>query len=254
MTDRIQRPLTRRDRRIAERGVERTRPKGSPQKRRFGLGAISAVALALGAAVIAIAIVLGGGVGSKVVETNLATTVRLPGGIAFSGMVLGRPDAKVTIDLYEDFQCPACRMWSESAFPSLLSHEVADGTVRIVFHDMAFLGRESVDAGHAAYAAAEQGHFWDMWMTLYANQGPRENGGTFNRAALLAMAGNLGFDTARFAADMDSPAAIADLDTSIATSRTAGVSSTPTLVINGQAYQGVGTYTDLSAVIAAAAK
>lgn len=197
---------------------------------------------------------LGGGVGSKAVETNLATTVRLPGGIAFSEMVLGRSDAKVTIDLYEDFQCPACRMWSESTFPSLLSHEVGDGSVRVVFHDMAFLGRESVDAGHAAYAAAQQGHFWDMWMTLYANQGPRENGGTFNRAALLAMAGNLDFDTARFAADMDSPAAIADLDASIATSRTAGVSSTPTLVINGQAYQGVGTYTDLSAVIAAAAK
>ncbi|MEO8572003.1 MAG: thioredoxin domain-containing protein [Chloroflexota bacterium] len=254
MTDRVQRPLRRRERRIAERAGERTRPKASPRERRFGLGAISAVALAVGAAVIAIAIALGGGVGSTAIKTNPATTVRLPAGLAFSGMVLGRPDAKVTIDLYEDFQCPACRQWSESTFPFLLSHEVTDGAARIVFHDMAFLGKESVDAGHAAYAAAQQNRFWDMWMTLYANQGPRENAGTFNRAALLAMAGNLGFDTARFAADMDSPAAAADLDASIAASRTAGVSSTPTLVINGQAYKGVGTYADLSAVIAAAAK
>lgn len=254
MTDRIERPLTRRDRRISERAVQRARAKIVVRKRRFGLGATSAIALAAGAAVIAIAIILGGGPRPAPTDRDNVTAVRLPAGLAFSGMVLGRPEAKVTIDLYEDFQCPACRMWSKSVFPSLLSHEITDGTVSVVFHDMAFLGQESVDAGHAAFAAGEQGRFWDMWMTLYANQGPRENGGTFDRARLLAMADRLGFDTVRFSADMDSPAAVANLDASIAASRTAGVTSTPTLVIDGQANQGVGTYPDLAALIAASAK
>ncbi len=254
MTDRIERPLTRRERRTAERQVPRTRHGSVARRRRYGLGAISAIGLVAGAAIIAIAIMLGGGSKPQAVEVALVNAVRLPPGVAFSGMVLGRPEAKVTIDLYEDFQCPACRMWSQSVFPSLLSHEVTDGAVRIVFHDMAFLGRESVDAGHAAYAAAEQGRFWDMWMTLYANQGPRENGGTFDRAHLLAIADRLGFDNARFAADMDSPAAVASLDASIAESRAAGITSTPTIVINGQALVGVGTYPDLAATIAAAAK
>jgi protein-disulfide isomerase len=223
-------------------------------RKRSGLGTTSAIAVAAGAAVIAIAIVLGGGPRPAATAPDDVTAVRLPQGLVFSGMVLGRPEAKVAIDLYEDFQCPACRMWSESVFPSLLSHEIADGTARVIFHDVAFLGKESLDAGRAAFAAGEQGRFWDMWMTLYANQGPRENGGTFDRARLLAMADRLDFDPVRFSADMDSPAADASLDASIAASRTAGVTSTPTLVIDGRLHQGVGTYPELAALIAASAK
>lgn len=49
------------------------------------------------------------------------------------GLAGGLAEAPVTIDLYEDFQCPACQTWSRNVFPSLAAHEVAAGTVRIVF-------------------------------------------------------------------------------------------------------------------------
>jgi protein-disulfide isomerase len=38
-------------------------------------------------------------------------------GLPAAGYVLGRADAPVTIDLYEDFQCPACRHWGQAVFP-----------------------------------------------------------------------------------------------------------------------------------------
>jgi protein-disulfide isomerase len=166
--------------------------------------------------------------------------------------VLGRADAPVTIDLYEDFQCPACEAWGRTVFPSLASSELASGRARVVFHDMAFLGPESVDAGVAGYAAAQQGRFWDMWATIYANQG-RENSGAFSSERLIAMADRLGLDVARFEADMGSAAAQAAIAGSRADAARAGVTSTPTLIIDGRAFVGVQPYADIAAAIAAAA-
>ena len=168
------------------------------------------------------------------------------------GFVLGAADAPVTIDLYEDFQCPACRMWRESVFPSLVANEVADGAVRIVFHDMAFLGDESILAGRAAFAAAQQDRFWDFWSTLYANQGQRENAGAYTVDRLTMMASELGLDLERFSMDMRSDAAAASLVEARAAAATLGVQSTPSLVIDGQVLAGLTAYDEVQRRIEAA--
>ena len=174
-----------------------------------------------------------------------------PAGVATEGFVIGSPDAAVTIELYEDFQCPACELWGRTVFPSLAANELAAGTVRVVFHDVAFLGPESIDAGRAGYAAAQQGRFWDMWATLYANQG-HENSGAFSRDRLVEMADHLGLDIATFEADMDSSAAGAALAASKAGANQVGVTSTPTLVIGANVLLGVRPYEELHAAIVAA--
>jgi protein-disulfide isomerase len=66
------------------------------------------------------------------------------------------------------------------------------------------------------------------------------------------MAERLGLDLTKFEADMDSAAADADLAAATGEANAAGVSSTPTLVIAGQAYVGVQPYPDVAAAIAAA--
>jgi predicted DsbA family dithiol-disulfide isomerase len=91
-----------------------------------------------------------------------------------------------------------------------------------------------------------------MWATLYANQG-RENSGAFSRSRLVAMADRLGLDVARFEADMDATAAEAAIERSRADAGRAGVSSTPTLIIEGRAFVGVEPYPAIAAAIAAAA-
>ena len=131
------------------------------------------------------------------------------------GYTLGRADAPVTIDLYEDFQCPACQRWGEVVFPSLAANELASGTARLVFHDFAFLGPESFAAARAGHAAANQGRFWDMWATIYANQGA-ENSGAMTPSRLVEMARGLGLDVDRFTAEMELAAAGPAVDASIA--------------------------------------
>jgi protein-disulfide isomerase len=242
---------TRRERRLEARLAHRSSPgrraTGSTG-RRVGLGTLTIIGLVGGLIAIALAVVLGGQ--GKAPASSVAI-VRAPAGVPGHGFTLGRPDAAVTIDLFEDFQCPACESWGRGVFPRLVQNELADGTVRIVFHNLAFIGPESVAAAHAGYAAQQQGRFWDMWSTLYANQG-RENGGAFSRTRLVDMGNGLGLDVARFEADMGSAGAQAALAASIAEADAARVSSTPTLVIAGEAHTGVVPYPEIAAAIAAA--
>jgi len=242
---------TRRERRSAGRAARHDARRHPRPARRLGLGALSALGIVGGIAVVALAVVLGARPAPATAEPPVVTIVHVPADLAMDGFVLGRADAPVTIDLYEDFQCPACEGWGRNVFPSLASNELTAGRARIVFHDLAFLGPESTDAGRAAFAAAQQGRFWDMWATLFANQG-RENSGAFSRDRLIAMADQLGLDVTRFEADMESSAAQVALERSRADAGGAGVTSTPTLIIDGQAFVGVQPYSDIAAAISAA--
>ncbi len=243
---------TRRERRLADR-TARHEVRGARRsaRGRLSLGALSVLGLVGGLAVIVLAIVFGARPTPTAVEPAVVAIAHAPAGLATDGFVLGRAEAPVTVDLYEDFQCPVCGTWGRTIFPSLVSNELAAGAVKIAFHDMAFLGAESTAAGRAAYAAAQQGRFWDMWATLYANQG-RENAGAFSGDRLTAMASQLGLDMTRFETDMASPAALASIDGSRRDAGLAGITSTPTLVIGGQTLVGLRAYPEIAAAIAGA--
>ena len=249
MSSQPARPL-RRERRAAaaaRRRVDRRPATGEP--RHLGIGVVSLMALLAGAVLVAAIVILGA---KPAPATGSVVRALAPAGIPAAGRVLGSATAPVAIDLYEDFQCPACEQWGQNVFPSLVRHELSAGTVRIVYHGFAFIGPESRDAGRAAWAAEQQGRFWDMWSTLYANQGLHENGGAFARPRLIAMADALGLDPVRFAADLDSPGAASFVADGIAEAAAAGVNSTPTLMIGGRPLSGSG-YADVASAIAAAA-
>jgi protein-disulfide isomerase len=243
------RPL-RRERRAAQLAARRAaQQRPAARTRQVGIGQITIVSLVAGIALIS-AIFLLNGQPKGTTQTDLVRAAA-PAGIATAGLVLGRADAPVVVDLYEDFQCPACLSWGQNVFPTLAQHELASGTIRIQFHGFSFLGQESIDAARAAWAANEQGRFWDMWATLYANQGLHENAGAFAREQLIAMADLIGLDHARFLTDFDSPGAAHAVADSTAAATAAGVNSTPTLMLNGQRFTGAG-YIDLSTAIKAA--
>jgi protein-disulfide isomerase len=53
-----------------------------------------------------------------------------------------KPAAKVTIETWEDFQCPACQQF-EKENADQIAQWVADGTVKIMYHPVAILDRSS---------------------------------------------------------------------------------------------------------------
>jgi protein-disulfide isomerase len=157
---------------------------------------------------------------------------------------VGAADAAITIELWEDFQCPACGLFSRSTEPSLLEQYVATGKVRLVYRDMAFLGQESIDAAVGARAAQQLlggDGFWRFHDLLFHNQ-DGENEGAFARSVLADMAVSLGIDRDAFLAALDDPALIGAVEAETRAGAQAGVTSTPTLDINGRRAVGAPTF------------
>ncbi len=159
---------------------------------------------------------------------------------------LGNPNAKVTLVMYEDFQCPYCGAVSgllqsgapviqslkqrdptwTPFMPEIINNYVKNGKVFFVFRDWAFLGPESIGAAEAARCAGDQGKFWEYHDYLYSHQSG-ENQGTFSETNLKSFAKNLGLDTAAFNKCLDG----SKYAQAVADSRTegtkAGVQGTP---------------------------
>ena len=156
----------------------------------------------------------------------------IPAALPRAGRTLGSPTAKVVLDEWEDFQCPACRSYSTTIEPQIISRFVQPGGLRIAFHDFAFLGPESTDAAVAASCAAVQGKFWDYHQWLYGNQ-QGENQGWFSSERLAAIADQVGLDRTAWDTCVADGSQVAAVTAEKAAGSAAGVSGTPTLMIDG---------------------
>ncbi len=155
-----------------------------------------------------------------------------PSGISVSASVMGQSNAPVTIEEWADLQCPACRQFAIGTEPQLRTAYIATGKVRFVFHHLAFIGQESIWAGEAVECAGEQNRFWDLHDRLYAVQGG-ENSGTFSKANLEKIAGDIGLGVG-FNACLESDRYLQRVTDDTKAGQAKGVNATPTLFVNGR--------------------
>jgi protein-disulfide isomerase len=177
-----------------------------------------------------------------------------------SGTAAGNPNAKVRIDVFEDFQCPVCREFTATIEPQLMKNEVASGQVYYVFHNFPFIDRgnwdtpkkESHQAANAAMCAADQGRFWDYHDILFANW-TGENVGDFNDNRLVAYAQALKLDMASFNTCFKANTHQAQIDADFAEGTTMNVTGTPTVFVNNKEVTpgSVPTYQQIQQAIAA---
>ena len=142
----------------------------------------------------------------------VSTTTLTP--VGPTDRILGNPNAKVTVVMYEDFQCPFCGAVAGSNtsliqsikqkdpswapfMPEIVDNYVKNGKVQLVYRDYAFLGPESIRSAEAARCAEDQGKFWQYHDYLFAHQNG-ENQGNFSDTNLKSFAKNLSLDTASF--------------------------------------------------------
>ena len=165
------------------------------------------------------------------------TPAALPGA---DGLSLGDPNAPVTIDVFEDFQCPACQVFTETIEPLVIQNLVAAGKARYVFHNFSFIdgpgasnGGESDQAANALMCASEQGNFWEMHSIIYANWNG-ENVGNLSDRRLQAMAEAIELeDMNAFNACFRANKYESDIQADFDLGKQMGVSGTPTVFVNG---------------------
>ena len=163
-------------------------------------------------------------------------------------IVVGSAGAPVTVDLYEDFQCPNCKAF-EAQSGSTLAQLVAAGTVQAHYHGMAFLdtsangnfSTRALNAAAAVLAAGGPTAFQTFHDLLFTNQ-PAEGGSGLTDDRLVQYANQAG-GTGTTVAQAIRNLTYGDwVKTSTDQASKSGVTGTPTVLVAGK------TLTDTSAV------
>jgi protein-disulfide isomerase len=175
-----------------KRAAEAAARARAERRRRTVIGSVVAAVLVV-VAIVAVIVVQ-----SSRNSTNPNALV--PANTADSGnvIVVGSATAPVTVDMYEDFQCPNCKAFEDTNATTLASL-VAAGTVQLHYHGMAFLDTSANDkystralnAAAAVVAQAGPTAFQAFHDLLYANQ-PAEGGSGLTDDQLVAYAQQAG--------------------------------------------------------------
>jgi protein-disulfide isomerase len=82
--------------------------------------------------------------------------------------ILGNPNAKNTLLVYEDYQCPSCAFSADTL--KQLSEQLPD--TKFVFRNFPLyqIHKNAISSSYAAESAGEQGKYWEMHDLLYKNQ------------------------------------------------------------------------------------
>ncbi len=170
-----------------------------------------------------------------------------------NGNGLGDPNAPVKIVEFSDFQCPFCARFWEQTEPRIIADYVATGKVYFEYRSMGNFvsdninrsvgtnNTESQDAIHAAYCAGDQNRFWEYHSILFANH-TGENVGDYSSRRLTAYAETLGLDMAAFNSCMDSNKYLDRVTQDGVDGRAAGITGTPSFLINGKLVVGAQPY------------
>ncbi|MFN8678590.1 MAG: thioredoxin domain-containing protein [Thermomicrobiales bacterium] len=142
---------------------------------------------------------------------------------------LGPVDAPVTIVEYVNYQCPDVR----NAEPLLaaLRAEAGDRMRFELRHLPLAKHARAMPAAEAAEAAGAQGGFWEMHDRLLAPPLALED------ADLLRYAEELGLDTERFAADLESHRHAGVVAADLVNAGEVNATTTPTLIVNGVSFR-----------------
>jgi protein-disulfide isomerase len=137
----------------------------------------------------------------------------------------------VTLVEWADPQCPACRVYTEEFFPTVVDEYVRPGKVATEFRGFPFLGEDSVKAYRFLLAAAEQDKLWQLQEALYRNQGG-ENEGWVSDDLVRELAAEIdGLDVDQLFVDAEREDIVAEAEGAEAAGQDAGIPGTPTFEV-----------------------
>lgn len=155
--------------------------------------------------------------------------------------VLGDENASVTMTVFADFRCPYCQRFETSIFPQIKQKYIDTGKLKASFINYAFLGPGSTKAAVASECVYRQNktQFWDFKQAIYENQGPESKQWVTNDLLMqLARESTeqLNYDELRTC--IQNAETLAEVKSDKKLGLKHGVSSTPTIFVNGKKTDG----------------
>lgn len=194
---------------------------------------VGAVVAALIVAGVLIGVSLSGDDGSgSVDDTAISRIQENVKGIPASGVVLGEPNAPVTITEYADIACIHCRDAALNTVPDVITDLVRDGQAKLEFAPTAFISASSERGALGVLAAAKQDAAWPFAEALFEIQGNAASDWLTDED-MEEVVTALGLDLEAWRTAYQSTEIEQEYLAAQRAVQAAGVSSTPTFVITG---------------------
>lgn len=145
------------------------------------------------------------------------------------------------VDIFEDFQCPICKLFEEP-IGGYLTSLITEKKAQVTYHPLSFLGNgskddESIAASNAAYCAVDEGKFLDFHKALYDVQSQVENSGFLNSENLITIGKKIGITSQSFSDCVTNRSKLVNVVAATASMERYGVKGTPTALINGKLWE-----------------
>jgi protein-disulfide isomerase len=136
----------------------------------------------------------------------------------------GDPEAGTAVIVFSDFECPFCRGFAQSLWPTFRDEYVSTGKVLVSFRHLPLKIHPSArPAAQAATCAGEQGKFWLAHDTFFAEPSSLRN---IDRAIA-----DIGADMAAFASCKSSERTSAAIESDLALAKALEIGATPTFLV-----------------------
>src|SRR5215469_4055117 len=145
------------------------------------------------------------------------------------GKSFGNPAAPVTIELFSDFQCPACRALHMDLLPNLMRDYVVPGKAYLVYKEFPLpQHNHSREAAAYACAAARVGKYDQVADVLFQNQPSWSNDGKVFETVSTALTPAEQKKVQTLAKD---PSVLEEVQQDVQEGQSVPINATPTMVI-----------------------
>jgi protein-disulfide isomerase len=175
----------------------------------------------------------------------LDTLLHLP----TNGPSFGPANAKITMVVFSDFQCPYCRSFAKTIREDL--PKKYGGDVRVIFQDfpIAAIHKWAIAGAEASHCVGDGNPeaFWAFHDWIFDHQGEISESNIREKTVEFAKTQKL--DTAKVSACLDSHATGEEVKESLRAGTGLGIQQTPTFFINGRIVSGAVPWKNLDAIV-----
>ncbi|MDF0552232.1 thioredoxin domain-containing protein [Kamptonema sp. UHCC 0994] len=159
----------------------------------------------------------------------------------------GSPSQKLVLIEFSDFQCPFCSRAHNTVNQFMAKHQ-DKVTLAFKHFPLIKIHPQALPAAKAAWAAQQQGKFWEYHNALFEQQKQ------LSEELYGAIAKNLNLNLEKFNNDRNSPAAEAAIEKDIQIAQTLGIDGTPFFILNGETFSGAVELSEMETILAKVSK